>query len=119
VISLSLRVTQRDAAKFAKKLLGEKDVDAVLQRLDRLTEDEARIAAAETLRVVHGLVHNMSVVLEGKQTYSVCTPLYVQDISLKTERHQLMMSGKCLVCCVGDSEVVPACLTSHQKPCIK
>jgi hypothetical protein len=49
-----------------KKFLGEKVVEEVLQRLDRLTRDEARTAAAQTLEVVHGLVQNMSVVMEGK-----------------------------------------------------
>ena len=43
-----------------KKLFGEKDVEAVLQRLDRLTLDEARITAAEILKVVYGLVQDMS-----------------------------------------------------------
>jgi hypothetical protein len=49
-----------------KKLLGEKDVEAVLQRLDRLTQDEARTTAAQTLEVVHGLVQNISVVMDGE-----------------------------------------------------
>ena len=42
--------------KFVKKLLGESEIEAVLQRLDRLTQDEARIGVAQTLGVVHGLV---------------------------------------------------------------
>jgi hypothetical protein len=32
----------------------------VLQRLDRLTQDEARITAAEILKIVYGLVQDMS-----------------------------------------------------------
>ena len=54
---------------LVKKLLGEKDVEAVLQRLDRLTQDEARITAAQTLDVVYGLVRNMRVVIDGKEIY--------------------------------------------------
>jgi signal recognition particle GTPase len=53
------------AEKFAKKLLGEGEIEAVIQRLDRLTQDEARMTAAQTLGVVHGLVGNMKVVMEG------------------------------------------------------
>jgi hypothetical protein len=49
-----------------KKFLAEKNVEAVLQRIDRLTRDEARTTAAQTLEVVHGLVQNMSVVMEGE-----------------------------------------------------
>jgi hypothetical protein len=58
-------VTQRDVEKFGKKLLGENDVEAVLQRLDRLTQEEARTTAAQTLEVVYGLMKNMKVVMEG------------------------------------------------------
>ena len=57
--------TQRDAEKLVKKLLGENEVEAVLQRLDRLTQDEARMTAAQTLEVVYGLVQNMKVVMDG------------------------------------------------------
>jgi hypothetical protein len=53
-------VTQRHAEKLVKKRFGEKDVQAVLQRLDRLTLDEARTTAAEILKVVYGLVQDMS-----------------------------------------------------------
>jgi len=60
--------TEHDAVKFEKKLLGEKHFEAVLQRLDRLTVDEARTTAAQTLEVVYGLVQNMRAVVDGGQT---------------------------------------------------
>jgi len=56
--------------KFVKKLLGETEVEAVLQRLDRLTQDEARTTAAQTLEVVYGLVKNTRVVMDGEPTLS-------------------------------------------------
>ena len=52
---------------LVKKLLGGKDIEAVLQRLDRLTEDEARITATQTLYVVHGLFQNMRNVVDSEQ----------------------------------------------------
>jgi hypothetical protein len=59
--SLTWLLTQCDAGKFVKKLFGEgKDAEAVLQRLDRLTQDEARTTAAETLKIIYGLVQDMS-----------------------------------------------------------
>jgi hypothetical protein len=58
--------------QFVKKVFGEKDVEAVLHRLDRLTHDEARATAAQTLEVVHGLVQGMRVVIDGKQTHLEC-----------------------------------------------
>ena len=55
------------AEKFSKKLLGESDVEAILQRLDRLTQEEARMTAAHTLEVVHGLFNNLKEVMDGAQ----------------------------------------------------
>jgi hypothetical protein len=58
-------IAQRGAEKFAKKLLGEGEIEAVLQKLDRLTKEEARMMAAQTLEVVHCLVNNVKVVMNG------------------------------------------------------
>ncbi|KAF8463029.1 ankyrin repeat-containing domain protein, partial [Russula ochroleuca] len=58
------QIRQGRPKKFVKKLFGENDVEAVLQRLDRLTQDEARTTAAQTLEVVYGLVRDMRVVLD-------------------------------------------------------
>ena len=41
----------------------------MLQRLDRLTEDEARITVAQTLEIVYGLFQNMKDVVDGEQIY--------------------------------------------------
>jgi hypothetical protein len=62
-----LLIAQCAIEKFAKKFLGERDIEAVLQRLDRLTQDEAKITVAQTLGVVYGLVGNVRVVMEGTQ----------------------------------------------------
>ena len=51
--------------KFAKKLLGESEIEDVLRRLDRLTLDEARMIGTETLQVVHGLMSNLKLVIGG------------------------------------------------------
>jgi hypothetical protein len=48
-------------------MLGESEIETVLQRLDRLTQDEARMTVVQTLGVVHGLMGNMKVVMEGAQ----------------------------------------------------
>ena len=51
--------------KYAKKLLGEKDIESVLLRLDRLTLEESQTTVTQTLEVVYSLVNNMQVVMEG------------------------------------------------------
>ena len=58
-------LTQCDVERFGKKLLGENEIAMVLQRLDRLTLEEARMTATQTLEVVYGLVKNMKVVMDG------------------------------------------------------
>ena len=45
----------------------QNEVEAVVKRLDRLTQDEARTATAQTLDAVYRLVQNMSVVMEREQ----------------------------------------------------
>jgi hypothetical protein len=61
-------IAELGAEKFAMKLMGDSEIEAVLQRLDRLTAEEARITVAQTLEVVHGLFNNLNVVLEGMQS---------------------------------------------------
>ena len=51
--------------EFEKKLLGDGEIEATVQRLDRLTQDEARMTLAQTLSVVRGLVGNVKVIMEG------------------------------------------------------
>ena len=41
----------------------------MLQRLDRLTQEEGRMAVVQILEVVHGLVNNVKVVMNGAQTF--------------------------------------------------
>jgi hypothetical protein len=77
--SLGCCLTQCKLVKFIKKR--EKNVEAVLQRLDRLTQDEARNIVAQTLEVVHGLVQNMRVVMDGEQAHSSCNPQSVDSSS--------------------------------------
>jgi hypothetical protein len=64
------RLTERGTVKFVKKLFGDNDVEAVLQRLDRLTQEEARITASQTFAVVHSLVQNVRVVMDSEATLS-------------------------------------------------
>ena len=65
---ISYYLTMHTEALVKKLLLGRKDIEMVLQRLGRLTEDEARITVAQTLDV-HGLVQNMKDMVGGEQIY--------------------------------------------------
>ena len=70
--SLTCYVTQCNAVKSVKKLLGEKDVEAILQRLDRLTLDEARTTALQILEVIYCLVQNMTAVMGSEYMHPPC-----------------------------------------------
>lgn len=67
-------LSEHDAEKFARKLLGENDIEAVLLRLDRLTMEESRMTATQTMEVVYGLFNNMKVVMNGGETFSLISP---------------------------------------------
>jgi hypothetical protein len=79
-VTYTISVAQCPTEKFAKKLLGDGEIEAILQRLDRLTQEEARITVAQTLGVVHGLVGNMKIVMEG----AGCLRDYFTDSFLST-----------------------------------
>lgn len=54
---ITCHLTQRDADKLKNLLRGkaaDEDIKEALQRLDRLTQDELRNVAAQTLGVVSG-----------------------------------------------------------------
>jgi hypothetical protein len=52
-------LTQVSLEKFLKKLLGKSDVEDALKRLDKLTQEEAKMATAEVLNNVKVLVDGM------------------------------------------------------------
>ena len=63
--------------------MGENDIEAVLQRLDRLTMEESRMTSTQTMEVVYGLFNNMKAVMDGTGmlldiSFTVCL-LFVLD----------------------------------------
>ena len=68
--------------KLVRKLVGEKKMEAMVQRLDRLTQDEARQTVAQILKVVHSLVENTKVVMDGEKIHQARRALGVKDPSL-------------------------------------
>ncbi|KAI9461930.1 hypothetical protein BJY52DRAFT_1146951 [Lactarius psammicola] len=48
-------IGQGRTKKYLKKLVGRKEVEDALQRLDQLTQEEARMAAAEALTITRGI----------------------------------------------------------------
>ena len=50
-----------------KKLLGKSDVEDALRRLDKLTQEEARMATAEVLKVTQRVDGKVTVLIDGTQ----------------------------------------------------
>ena len=48
-----LCIADRNSEKYLKKLIGRRDIEDALSRLDRLTQEEARMATAQVLKVVN------------------------------------------------------------------
>ena len=70
-------LTQRNAEKLKSLLRGkaaDEDIKEALQRLDRLTQDELRNVAAQTL----GLV-------SGEKMHSACNPTPTEYLSLDVQ----------------------------------
>ena len=46
--------------KYLKKLLGKTDIEDALKRLDKLTQDEVRMATAQLLTLTHGVDYKVT-----------------------------------------------------------
>ena len=75
------------------KLRGEKDIETTLQRLDRLTLDETRATAAQTLEVVYGLVRNKRVDMGGEKFYLSRSLLVAERLYVEGNESAASISG--------------------------
>jgi len=58
-------VAEHVTEKYATRLLGANDIEAVLQRLDGLTMEESKMIVSEILDVIYGLFNSMQVAMDG------------------------------------------------------
>lgn len=63
-------VTERRQRAAVKRVWEGKEVNAMLQRLNRLTQDEPRTTAVQILEVVYCLVQNITVIVDGEPKFS-------------------------------------------------
>ena len=56
--------------RFVKRLLGKNDIEDALKRLDTLTQEEARMATAQVLRVTQRMDDRVTVLIDGVQERS-------------------------------------------------
>ncbi|KAI9438088.1 hypothetical protein H4582DRAFT_1852824 [Lactarius indigo] len=66
IFGIATKELRRGSAKrFLKKLTGRTDLEDAVKKLDRLTQEEARIALAEVRKITH-IVHDDVKVVDGK-----------------------------------------------------
>ena len=68
--------------KFLKKLVGRKDIEDALKRLDRLTQEEALMAAAQILSLTHTVDNKVTDV--GNKVTGVGNKLHDVDEKMDT-----------------------------------
>ena len=56
--------------KYLKKLIGKKEMEDALNRLDKLTQEEARLATAEILRLTQIVDNKVMTVVNGERRHS-------------------------------------------------
>ena len=55
----------RFSERLLKKVAGRSEIDDALRRLDKLTQEEHRMATAQALRATHGVRDKMDVLVDG------------------------------------------------------
>ena len=89
---LSVMISELFTEQFAKKLLGDSEIENILRWLDQLTQDKARMMEAHILEVVHCLMNNMKVLMDGEENLTlfrasnqvvVCTGSEASSIAIR------------------------------------
>ena len=75
-------IGQSISEKYVKKLIGKKEMEDALNRLDKLTQEEARMAAAEVLRLTRIIDNKVTAVINGESSM-----LTVRASSCRTRIH--------------------------------
>jgi hypothetical protein len=60
----ALCIADRVSEKYIKKLIGRRDIEDALRKLDKLTQEEVRMATAQVLKVAHRVEHGVETVGE-------------------------------------------------------
>ncbi|KAH9016400.1 hypothetical protein EDB83DRAFT_230808 [Lactarius deliciosus] len=68
ILAISTKeVKQGRTKKYLKKLAGRAELEDALKRLDKLTQEEARMAAAQLLKIAHNVEYKITQVIDGRR----------------------------------------------------
>ena len=86
-------LTKLFSERYLKKLVGRTDIEDALKRLDKLTQEEVRMASAQVLKVTHtvddrvkAVDDKVSAVIDGAQYISINHEKFVQPIARRWKR---------------------------------
>ncbi|KAH9165972.1 hypothetical protein EDB89DRAFT_261326 [Lactarius sanguifluus] len=66
ILAISTKeIRQGRTKKYLKKLAGKTELEDALKRLDKLTQEEARMAAAQLLKIVHNVENKITQVIDS------------------------------------------------------
>ncbi|KAH9073566.1 hypothetical protein EDB83DRAFT_82859 [Lactarius deliciosus] len=68
ILAISTKqIKQGRTKKYLKKLAGRTELEDALKRLDKLTQEEARMAAAQVLKIAHNVENKVTQVIDSSQ----------------------------------------------------
>ncbi|KAH9046682.1 hypothetical protein EDB84DRAFT_1673970, partial [Lactarius hengduanensis] len=68
ILAISTKeIKQGRTKKYLKKLAGRTELDDALKRLDKLTQEEARMAGAQLLKIAHNVENKITQVIDDRQ----------------------------------------------------
>ena len=76
-----LPVADGGSERYLKKLIGRRDIEDALARLDRLTQEEVRMATTQVLKVAHRIEHGVDTVSDQVRVVDN----RVKDVDAKVE----------------------------------
>jgi hypothetical protein len=85
--------TNPSIEKFLRKLAGIADLEGALRKLDRLTQEEARMALAEVLRITHSVRDEVKVVDSKVEDVGDRMEDAIDKVQCVDEKIQVVMNG--------------------------
>jgi hypothetical protein len=83
-------LTHVSLEKFLKKLLGRNDIEDALKRLDKLTQEEAKMATAEVFKSTRNVDDNLKMLNDGIQrkffSHTCCPDVLYRQMTRRRER---------------------------------
>jgi hypothetical protein len=79
--------------KYLKKLVGRTDIEDALKRLDKLTQDEVRMATAQLLKLTHGVDYKVTRIDDGVKSVDDKVKVVDDKVNGVSETVKLVLDG--------------------------